>query len=74
MANYTLTNTDDGSVLNLFDQSHVDAAVAAAVAAVPAGSADDTVTEVDVKEADGEVVTMEPVEANETTEDAAPAA
>lgn len=58
MASATFT-ADDGTVTNLFDQAYTDAAVAAAVAAVPAGAAP-TIEEVDVKESDGSEVVTEP--------------
>jgi hypothetical protein len=53
MAKVTLTN-DDGSTVDFNDQAFTDAAVAAAVAAVPAQPpvADETV-EVDLVKADG---------------------
>lgn len=49
----TITNAD-GSTVDLFDQAYTDAAVAAAVAAIPTQPvvADDTV-EVDLVKADG---------------------
>lgn len=58
---------DDGSVVNLFDQAHVDAAVATAVAAVPAG-APVVIDEVDVKESNGSTEVFNAPDAQEATE------
>jgi hypothetical protein len=58
MPKVTLTNAD-GTTEDFFPQSYTDAAVTAAVAAIPKGVAP-TITEVDVKESDGTTVVTHP--------------